>query len=232
MTEKRFVELEDALIRHGVAMRHARRASLELEVHYRQLVEEAVARGDAPEQARHVAHDVLGLDQAVIEHYASRRELRGWLYRRPVLCALAPLAGFALLCATTMAMFVVTLQALSAVLQHFVAPRWLALGVNSSLAVALQWLLPLVVAGGFALLARRRRIAWGWLVAEALLVCLLAQQMNVGLMLPTVGHDGSATMGIGFALATFPAHLAWASGMVMLALAPYSVATYRSRARR
>ncbi len=229
MTEQRFLDLRDALIHHGVAMRHARRASVELEAHHRQLVEDAVAHGETPEEALRSAHDALGTDEAVIEHYASRRELRGWLYRRPILCALAPLTSFAVLCVTTMTVLVLTIRALNDVLQHLAPPQWLSDVVNSSVGIALQWMLPVVVAGGFALLARRRRIAAGWLIAGALLVCLAGQQMNVGLVLPTAGHRGNASMGIGFAVATFPAHLAWAIGMVALALVPYAVATYRSR---
>lgn len=232
MTERRFLELEDALIRRGVAMRHARRASVELEAHFRQLVEEAVAHGEPSEEALRAAHQVLGTDQAVIEHYAGRRELRGWSYRRPVLYALAPLAGFAVLCTATMTVLVVTLRTLNGLLHHFVAPPWVAEAVNSLVGMTLQWMLPMVVAGGFALLARRRRIGLGWLIAGTLLVCLLGQQINVGLMLPTVGHGGNASMGIGFAWVTLPDHLARAIGMVGLALAPYFVATYLSRPDR
>lgn len=232
MTEKRFLNLKDALIHHGVAMQHARRAALEMEDHYRQLVEEALAHDKAPEDAWRIAHDVLGTNTAVIEQYASRRELRGALYRWPVLCALAPLGSFVVLCATTMAALVLTLQTFSHTLHHFVVPQWLAEAINFSIGIALQWTFPVVVAGGFALFARRRRIAFGWLIAGALLVCLVAQQMNVGLVLPTVGHRGSASMGIGFGLATFPDHVAWAIGMAALALAPYCIVTFRSQLGR
>lgn len=232
MTEQRFRALEEALIRQGVAMRHARRAALELESHHRQLVDDALAHGEAPEGAWRSAHNALGTDEAVIERYTSLHELQGWLYRWPILCAFAPLASFAVLCATTMAALVLTLKALSQILHHIVAPEWLALEVNSSVGMVLRWVLPVVVAGGFALFGNRRRIALGWLIAGALLVCLVAQQMNVGLMLPTLGHRGSASVGIGFASAAFLGHLVWAIGMVALALMPYSLVTYRFRLRR
>lgn len=229
MTEPRFRSLEEALIRHGVAIRHARRAALELEAHHGQLVEDALTHGESPGEAWRRAHDTLGTDETLIERYASRRELQGWLSRWPILCSLVPLASFALLCAATMALLVLLLRASSQILHHIVVPGWVALAVDWSVAIGLRGVLPMLVAGGFALIANRRRIALGWLIAGTLLVCLVAQQMNVGLMLPSLGHRGIASIGIGFTSATFLPHLAWASGMMTLALVPYGIAAGRLR---
>jgi hypothetical protein len=165
------------------------------------------------------------------ERYTSRQELRGWLSRWPVLCAIVPLGSFALLCAAIMTALVQLLRASGPILHHIVVPEWVALAIDRSVALGLRWVLPMVVAGGFALFASRRRIALGWLLAGALLVCLVAQQMNVGLMIPSLGHRGRASMGIGFTPTTFLRHLAWACGMLALALVPSGIAAYRLRRR-
>lgn len=227
MSERRFRMLARELRRRGVAGRHARRAELELNEHYGELLAGALSRGEPLQAAAAAADRALGSDATLIERYASRRELRSRLYRWPVLCTLVPLAGFGLLCVGTMAALVWTLRAVSDI-HPLVAPAWLALAVNSSLVVSLQWVLPLVLAGAFTLFARRRHVALGWLLAGAVLECLMAQQMNFGLSVPTAGRGGSASMGIGFRSATFPTHLVIAFAMAALALAPYLLATRRS----
>jgi hypothetical protein len=214
-----------------VAARHARRAALELEGHHQQLFEDALAHGESPEEAWRSAHHALGTDETLVERYTSRGELRGWLSRWPVLCAIVPLGSFALLFAAMMAALVLLLQASGRFLHHIGVPEWVALAIDRSVALGLRWLLPMVVAGGFALFAGRRRIALGWLITGALLVCLVAQQMNVGLIIPSFGHRGSASVGIGFTPATFLRHLAWACAMMALALVPYGMVAYRLRLR-
>lgn len=72
MSKHRFRLLEIEMIRRGEALRHARRAALELECHHRELVEQALGRGETPEQAQWSADEVLGGDAVLIERYASQ----------------------------------------------------------------------------------------------------------------------------------------------------------------
>lgn len=232
MREPRFTHLSRALRRQGVAGRHARRAALEMSGHYHQLRLQALARGEHPEQAARAAHQAMGTDAVLIERYACRRELRGWLYRLPILYALAPVVSFALLCITVMALLVLTVNGLHLVLHHVTVPVAVAAAVNSAVVVVLLWALPVLVGAGFALLASRRPVAPVWLIASVLLVGLAARMMNVALMLPIPGHRGSATLGIGLMILQLPGHLAGVLITAVLALAPYAIARRRSGRRR
>ena len=229
MSEARFKRLERALIRHGVAARHARRAALELGSHFQELRRDALERGESPEQAARTAHQAMGSDATLITRYAGQRELRGWLYRWPVLYAFAPVVSFALLCITSMALLVLSLDELHAMLRSIAVPAWVAAAVNSSIAVALLWVLPVLVAAAFAFLASRRPVEPRWLIASALLVCLTARLMNAGLMLPFAGHRGSASLGIGFSFSALPQQLTYALITAALALVPYFLTSHRLR---
>lgn len=232
MTEPRFENLRRVLVRQGVAARHARRAGLEMDAHYHELRREALARGEPADAAAHDAHRALGPDRVLVERYAARAELRGWLYRWPALYAVAPLVSFASLCVLLMGALVAALNGVHLVLHGYTVPALAAAAVNAAVAVFLLWLLPIGVAAGFALLASRRPVATRWLIASTLLVCLTARLMNAGLMLPVPGHRGSASLGIGFASARFPDQLTAALVTVAFALLPYVLAIRRSGARR
>ena len=229
MIETRFANLRRVLIRRGVAARHARRAALELGEHYEQLRREALARGEAPDQAARSAHRALGADSVLLERYAARGELRGWLYRWPALYAFAPLVSYTVLCVLLMGALVVVLDATHRMLHGYTVPALVAAAVNAAVSVFLLWVLPVGVAAAFALLASCRPVAPRWLIASTVLLCLVARMMNAGLMLPVPGHRGSATLGIGFASSHLPSQLTAALVSGALALLPYVLATRRSR---
>ena len=231
MSEPRFDQLGRALRRHGIAARHVRRAVLEMSGHYHQLRLEALARGEPPAQAAEAAHAAMGEDVVLIERYAGRRELRGWLYRWPAVYVIAPLASFAALCVSIMALLVLVLNGLQSVVRHLAVPVAVAMAVNAMFVVALQWVLPVLVGAGFALLASRRPVALRWLIASVLLLCLTTRLMNSGLMLPIPGHRGSATLGIGIRLRTLPLQLTGTLITAALALAPYFIVRSRSARR-
>jgi hypothetical protein len=81
MSKHRFRSLEIAMIRRGVAHRHARRAACELECHHRDLVEQALGRGETAEQAERAAREALGTDAMIIEQYANQVELRSRVHQ-------------------------------------------------------------------------------------------------------------------------------------------------------
>jgi hypothetical protein len=83
MVEQRFIELREGLLRAGVATRKIRRAVLEIEGHFQQLVDEEVARGTPDHYARSEAHRLLGSNQTFVQHYAARPEFRAWSRRWP-----------------------------------------------------------------------------------------------------------------------------------------------------
>jgi hypothetical protein len=65
MSDHPFESLREALLRMGVAPRHARRTVLELDSHFRQLVQEGLQRG-ASEEAARIAARVLRSERGAL----------------------------------------------------------------------------------------------------------------------------------------------------------------------
>lgn len=59
MVDARFVTLRETLLKAGVAAHHARRACLEIQCHYEQMIDAALARGASLHEARLEAHALL-----------------------------------------------------------------------------------------------------------------------------------------------------------------------------
>lgn len=220
MSKHRFRLLEIEMIRRGVALRHARRAAVELQGHHRELVEQALARGDSPEQAERGADDTLGSDALLIERYASQRELRSWAYRWRLGYVLAPLLGFAGAFAGAMLVVAAICQPLLAALQHESNPGALNHPVNVVLSMLLLWLIPAAVAIGFGALAGRQHIALRWLSAGIVVLAICAAQMNVQLTLAGASQHGSLGAGIGFSTTHWPRELLHMLALVALMLIP------------
>ena len=83
MVDQRFSELRDELLRAGVAPPKIRRAVLEIESHFQQLVDEEVARGTSDHYARSEAHRLIGSNQTLVQHYATQPEFLAWSRRWP-----------------------------------------------------------------------------------------------------------------------------------------------------
>lgn len=219
MSEHRFRDLEEALRRQGVSVRHARRAALEMEGHYRQLLEDALARGESPWAAERDAHRALGTDRELIERFACRRELLSWSHRWPVGFVLAPLLSFVGLAVVDIAGLVFLVREAARLLHHTPIPEIAAADLNFMLGAFFGWVLPIAVAALFALLARRQRLALRWPVAAVFLLCAFSALLNVSCtLLPD--WRGQATAGIGISLSSLPADLFWAGSKATLALIP------------
>ncbi|MHB8815599.1 MAG: hypothetical protein ACYDAE_20370, partial [Steroidobacteraceae bacterium] len=153
MSKHRFPLLEIEMIRHGVSLRHARRAALELECHHRELVAQGLARGETPDQADQGAHEALGSDCVLIERYASQKELRSWAHRWRAGYLLAPLLGFAGAFAAAMLALIAISHGLVAELRHASHPDALSRGIDVAFGVLLLWVIPASIAMVFGALA-------------------------------------------------------------------------------
>lgn len=220
MSKQRFRLLEIEMIRRGIAVRHARRAAVELESHHRELVEQALGRGDSADQAERSAHEALGSDPVLIERYASQSELRSWAHRWRAGYLLAPLFGFAGVFAGAMLLIVAISKPLLAALQHESNPGALNDHANVVLSVLLLWLIPAAVAIGFGALAGRQHIAFRWLSAGIVVLAICAAQMNVQLTLAGASLHGSVGAGIGFSTGRLPRELLHVLALLALTLIP------------
>lgn len=232
MSERRFRDLEQALTRAGVAVWHARRATLEMEGHFQQLVEDALARGETSQEARRIAHEALGEDHELISHFAARRELLNWTHRWPAGYALAPLATFVGLAVTEMAILVVLTNGISGYLHRLSLSASVTADINLLMNALFLWMLPLGVAVGFAIHAHRRRIALRWPLAGILILCMVAAMINLHVVITGGPHPGYANAGISAGLRQLPAQLVRALGKAALALIPLAWMALRLRSKR
>lgn len=232
MSERRFRDLEQALIREGVAVWHARRAILEMEGHFERLVEDALARGETSQDARRIAHEALGEDRELINHFATRRELLNWSHRWPAGYALTPLATFVGLSVSEMAILVFLAHGMSGYLHRISLSASVTADINLLMNALFLWLLPLAVAVGFGIHARRQRIALRWPVAGILLLCMVAAMINLHVVITGGPHPGYANAAIGAGLRQLPAQLIRALAKAALTLIPFAWMSLRVRSKR
>lgn len=89
---------ESELLKAGLSPRHVRRTIVELDDHYADLVENAVAGGVEPVQAEEIARQQLGNPQDLAAAMRAYPELRCWAHRYPLLAVVVyPLTCLAVL---------------------------------------------------------------------------------------------------------------------------------------
>jgi hypothetical protein len=220
MSKKRFRSLEIEMLRRGVALRHARRAALELECHHRELVEQALGRGEIPEHAEQSAHETLGADAVIVERYASQKELQSWAYRWRAGYLLAPLLGFACLFVAVLTALIALSTHLSAPLHHMRIPPGVSHDLDALVSVLLLWVCPTLVAFGFGALAGRHRIGLRWLMAGIVVLCIGAALTNVRFVLTGGSPAGVIGAGIGFSTSGLPREILRSLSMATVAVIP------------
>jgi len=231
MSKHRFRLLQIEMIRRGVALRHARRAALELECHHRELMEQAIARGETPDQAQRSADDALGSDAMLLERYAHQRELQSWTHKWRAGYVLAPLLGFSAVFTMTILALIAISNHLPAALHHTRIPAPFTHGMDWLASVLLLWLIPMAVAIGFGVLAGRQHVAFRWLSAGIVVLCLFVAQMNVQVLVTGGTPVGVIGAGIGFSTRNLPHELLRVLAMVAVALIPAAWLRYRMLSR-
>lgn len=207
MSKQRFLLLEIEMVRCGVALRHARRAALELESHHRELTDQALSRGETLEQAEQSAHAALGSDALLIERYACQKELRSMAHSCRAGFVLAPLLGFFGISVAAMLLLVTIVTHLPVALHHIQVPGLLTNGIDFTVRTFFLWVLPVAVATGFGALA------------------------NVSFVLTGGPQPGFARAGLTLDLASLPNQLLHAACTAALALAPVAWLRHRASLR-
>lgn len=230
MHDHPFDSLREALLRMGVAPRHARRAALELDTHYRQLVAEGLARGDGEQAACISAREALGTDQALIDRYAEMPELRAWSGRWPAAWfTLVPLASFIALFVVTMAALCLIGAQMSGYLHHVHVSADVSSRIDWAARLLFLWVLPLAVAAAFAVFSYRQRVALHWPVAGIAILCGLASLVNVHVVLTGGVPPGEVGAGIGFSVHSLPGETAHAVAILIPVVVPLWFAWRRHR---
>ena len=230
MPDHPFENLREALLRMGVAPRHVRRAVLELDGHFRQLVQAGLRRGDGEEVARVAARQLLGTDEALISRYAGMPELRAWCSRRPVVWfTLVPLISFIALFAGTLAILGLSAELMTGYLHHVRVSALVSSRIDWAAQLFFLWVLPLSIAAVFAILAYRQRVVLHWPVAGIAIVCCLVSLLNVSLVLKGGEPPGSMGAGIGISLQSLPRQMAHAGSIMALVVVPWWIVWRRHR---
>ncbi len=98
MPDLRLQEFERQLLRAGVVPSHARRSTLEIEEHLKDLQENAVEEGATQSAAMTIAQNKMGDLQLIADDIICRVELKTWAYRYPRAASVVlPVAYLALL---------------------------------------------------------------------------------------------------------------------------------------
>lgn len=227
MSERRFRNLTEALVRRGVARRYAQRAEIEIEAHHRDLVEEALARGESAASALRSADATIGTVDTLIERFASQKELQSWSHRFPAAYGIAPLLCFGCL---GVALFAALAAAGNAIWPHPHAAQVstaLVRDINVALISVCLWILPISLAIGFGLLAHRQRISLCWPVVGILLLCTVVALVNVGFGVRAGPKPLYLQAGIGFGTKIIPLEIARALSRAIPALIPLAWMKYR-----
>jgi hypothetical protein len=228
MVDQRFRELREGLLRAGVATRKIRRAVLEIESHFQQLVDEEVARGTADHYARSEAHRLLGSNQTLVQHYAAQPAFRAWSRRWPAIWfTLVALAAYVALSISSLAILHTVAEHMRDYLRHVhIAPQ-VTYRIDLAARIVFLWLFPWFVAIAFAVLAYRRRVALHWPIVGIVVVSILASLINVTVILtggPTPGEYGA---GIGFSTQSLPGQMTRAAIIASLVSVPLWLAMRR-----
>lgn len=231
MIEQRFRDLEKALRRHGVAAQHARRAVIEMAAHHQQLIEDAIAKGNALPEAHRGADAAFGSDREIIERFDSRRELKCWSHRWPAGYILAPVLSFLVIGVADMAGLIGLIGQVARHLPRTYLPPAVASDITPLLSAFLLWALPVSVATAFGLLAFRRGLALRWPLAGTLLLCVFSALVNVSCVI-TAHWRGVASVGIGIREGELLRYLFHAGAMTALVLIPLALLAFRSRSDR
>jgi hypothetical protein len=227
MSNERFVDLTERLLRAGIAARHARRAVQELREHYADVVQELRAAGMSPAEIEAQAAQRLGSDQDFVSHMLERPELRSWAYRRPfVAFTLLPILAFIIVFVLSVALLIAAFESA----EHWrttlpasttAALRW----VGGALFVHALWVAPVLVGAASCFVAARQRVPARWAISGAMVLGLLAASMTGHLEASPATSHGSVGFGFGIGISTaVPALVAIASraGVLIAAmLLPY-----------
>ncbi|MBB6251990.1 hypothetical protein [Nitrospirillum iridis] len=220
-----FDRLHERLLTAGIAPRHARRYITELREHASDLTAEEMAAGCSRIDAETRALARLGNQDELAQALLRRGDFRSWGAR-------APWAVYGIgAVLSTLATFVVALATIAAIIEthrpapdaHPVLPHWFGNAVTI-ISYVQSLVLPLLIGGGFAVMAARQRMPALWPSLALLAVGVLGAGSMWSIQ-PPATPDSQWSVGIGFVLFPPYMHLDTALGHIvvnlMLTLLPY-----------
>ncbi len=191
MQPQQLESLGERLLRSGIAPRHVRRYLRELRDHYDDAVQGELRKGVSRATAEEAAATRVGDPDHLVESALARPELLSWSRRWP--CAVyivAPLLLFpAAFVATILAMVGLAQIVLPQTELPFPTPL---LEILKAIRLLNLYVLPVIAASGFALLAKRRGVSRAWAWASITLITFVGALPNLDVYAHQIGA------GIGF----------------------------------
>jgi hypothetical protein len=230
MGEQRFENLREALLRAGVAGRQLRRALVEIEAHFRHLLDEERAHGQSEQEARIAAYKRLGTNETLVLSYAAHPELRAWSRRWPAFWfVILPLISYIVILTATVAAIVIIADQMAAYLRTVhLAPQITEL-IDLAARIVLLWIFPMSVFATVAAFAYRRRVALHWPLSGIAVTSFFASLINITLRFTGGNAPGELGGGIGISPQTLPAQLMRAALLTSLAVVPLWIAARRAK---
>ncbi len=188
MQPQQFELLGERLLRAGISPRHVRRYLRELMDHYDDAIQEELGKGADRAAAEESAAKRLGEADHLVESALARPELLSWSRRWPwAVYIVAPLLLYpAAFVATILVMVGLTpdgeLPYPAPLLEVLKAIRLLGL-----------YVVPVITASAFAMLARRRGVSQGWVWTSIALITFVGALPNLDV------YPDALRAGIGFA---------------------------------
>jgi hypothetical protein len=226
MRDPTFRELRWTLLRSGIAPKHVKGMLKELRHHYAELHEAATNSGLSPEAANDKAMADLGDPNLIVTEALAKPELQSWAQRWPwLIYGVLPLVTPIIL---TLSLGLLTIVAVDS---DFIVSRTQARPVHTWIAEALHgmrlfimYVLPVLLAAGWAGYAARRNAPLFGPTAAILLVAAGGCGVNLYVDLPTeVGEMGQIGGGWGYFGHFWNDNLMRLGATVAIVLGPYLV---------
>lgn len=197
MSRERFDELNEALLRAGVAPRHVRRYVTELRDHFEDLVREEMESGSALNEAETAARGRIGSDDELARIMLARPELRSITARFPwATFGVGPILMLVLIVAAALLIQGVL------ILWSPPMPRW-SVPWGRLLFDILNWLTtyaaPLAIAAILCVIGMRQRMAPGWIVLGIAIIGVVGGFHEIGVAWSDTPTEPNQ-LSLGFAL--------------------------------
>jgi hypothetical protein len=176
MSQPRFDELRERLLRSGIAPRHVRRYVCELRDHFDDLVREELSQGASSDAAEVLARSRLGNEHDLAEEMLARPGLRSVTSRYPwVVFGLGPIAMLIAGLAATVLIEVQVFSLAKIVMPnptHHLPPEW-AMQMISAWNQVPTLVAPLGIAALLCFVGARQRVSVNWVVTGVITACVL-----------------------------------------------------------
>ncbi len=186
MHPQQLESLGERLLRSGIAPRHVRRYLRELKDHYNDAMQEELGKGADRATAEESAAKRLGEADHLVASALARPELLSWSRRWPwAVYGFGPLIIFPAAFVATILAMVGLMRIVSPGTEHPLPEPLLE--ILKAFRFFGLYVLPVIAASGFALLARRRGVTRGWAWATVALFTFVGALPNLDVYPDAVG---------------------------------------------